>query len=75
MQATVVLTVINVEGYMTGLEFKFNPNFRLAPWGNRTGNRYGELPHYHRRGPIDQKSGETISGQGIGNHRPWQGGW
>ena len=33
--------------------------------------RYNLRPHYHRR-PITQPAGP---GQGIGQHRPWQGGW
>ena len=45
-------------------------DFRVAPFGNRTGHKYGELPHYHRRGT--DSSGNTIPGQGIGRHRPWE---
>lgn len=44
---------------------------RFAPFGNRTGNSLGRLPHYHRR-TVDPVSGETIPGQGIGRHRPWE---
>ncbi|MBP1152572.1 RHS repeat-associated core domain-containing protein [Methylocaldum sp. RMAD-M] len=61
---------IHTIGFRTGGELSIGRNFRLAPWGNRTGNRYGELPHYHRRG-VDQ-SGQTLPGQGIGRHRPWE---
>jgi len=54
---------------------------RIAPFGNpRTqtmideGERnpwFRRLPHYHRRrlGP----DGNTLEGQGIGRHRPWEG--
>lgn len=53
-----------------GAEYSFGKNFRLAPWGNRTGNEYGRFPHYHRRGVgLD---GKTMDGQGIGRHRPWE---
>lgn len=52
------------------MEIKISKNLRIAPVGNRTGHKYGELPHYHRRG-ID-KSGSSIQGQGIGRHRPWE---
>lgn len=58
-------------GYKSGIELTFGRNFRLAPFGNRTGHELGELPHYHRRG-IDSLTGETIPGQGIGRHRPWE---
>jgi len=51
----------NYYGYRTGYEFRFGKNFRLAPWGNRTGHQYGKWPHYHRRGR-----------GGIGRHRPWE---
>lgn len=54
---------------LTGM-CKISKNLRIAPVGNRTGHKYGELPHYHRRG-ID-KSGSSIQGQGIGRHRPWE---
>ncbi|WP_199244331.1 RHS repeat domain-containing protein [Pseudodesulfovibrio cashew] len=57
--------------YKAGKEFKFGKNWRIAPLGNRTGKKVGELPHYHRRG-IDLKTGKTKEGQGIGRHRPWE---
>jgi hypothetical protein len=53
-----------------GREMQFGNDFRVAPFGNRTGNPLGELPHYHRRG-LDP-TGNTIPGQGIGRHRPWE---
>lgn len=43
---------------------------RFAPFGNRTGNPTGQLPHYHRRS-FDPMTGQTAPGQGIGRHRPW----
>ncbi len=58
--------------YVKGVEFVSGKNLRIAPWGNRTGNEYGELPHYHRR-IVDQETGDTVSGGGIGRHRPWEG--
>jgi len=57
--------------FNSGREIVFSKNFRLAPFGNRTGNTLGELPHYHRRG-IDPVTGNTRPGQGIGRHRPWE---
>jgi RHS repeat-associated protein len=57
-------------GVKLGTEFSFGNNFRIAPFGNRTGNRFGELPHYHRR--VIDAAGTTKSGQGIGRHRPWE---
>lgn len=53
-----------------GREVSFGKNFRIAPFGNRTGHPQGRYPHYHRRG-LD-KNGNTIPGQGIGRHRPWE---
>jgi hypothetical protein len=47
-----------------GSELRFGRNFRVAPFGNRTGHQYGRYPHYHRKGLGD--------GQGIGRHRPWE---
>ncbi len=55
---------------ITGREYKFGDDFRAAPWGNRTGHELGRWPHYHRRGTDGQ--GNTIPGQGIGRHRPWE---
>lgn len=53
-----------------GREITIGKDFRIAPFGNRTGNQFGELPHYHRRG-LDP-TGQTLPGQGIGRHRPWE---
>jgi RHS repeat-associated protein len=61
----------NVTGYATGYEFAIGRNFRIAPWGNRTGHPIGRFPHYHSR-VIDPKTGLTKPGQGIGRHRPWE---
>jgi RHS repeat-associated protein len=58
-------------GYRFGREVTFGRNVRIAPFGNRTGNRFGEFPHYHRRG-VDPISGQTLPGQGVGRHRPWE---
>lgn len=57
--------------YAAGREITLGSNLRLAPFGNRTGNALGELPHYHRRG-IDAVNNATKPGQGIGRHRPWE---
>ncbi|WP_161554281.1 RHS repeat-associated core domain-containing protein [Stenotrophobium rhamnosiphilum] len=59
------------KGYVVGAELRIGRNFRLAPWGNRTGHKYGELPHYHRR--VLDANGNTIPGGGIGRHRPYEG--
>jgi RHS repeat-associated protein len=48
-------------------------NVRIAPFGNRTGHPLGRYPHYHRRGPKGA-DGQTVPGQGIGRHRPWEKG-
>jgi hypothetical protein len=55
-----------------GNEIQFGRNFRLAPFGNRTGHPIGKWPHYHRR-VIDPATGNTLPGGGIGRHRPWEG--
>ena len=57
-------------GYSLGREISFGRNFRIAPFGNRTGHPTGRYPHYHRRG-VNPNTGQTISGQGINRHRPW----
>lgn len=50
-----------------GREIKIGKNFRLAPFGNRTGHPLGRWPHYHYR-----PSNPAPPGQGIGRHRPWE---
>lgn len=57
-------------GYRLGREISQGRNFRVAPFGNRTGHRTGRYPHYHRRG-MNRSTGDVHSGQGIGRHRPW----
>ncbi|MBM3997932.1 MAG: hypothetical protein FJ297_00070 [Planctomycetes bacterium] len=53
--------------YFLGREFTFAKNFRIAPFGNRTGHPIGKYPHYHYR-----PSNPAPPGQGIGRHRPWE---
>lgn len=60
----------SIAGYAKGIEFAAGEDFRIAPFGNRTGHPTGEFPHYHRR-VIDQNTGKTISGGSIKRHRPW----
>lgn len=62
---------IPFRGWLLGREIEIGTNFRFAPFGNRTGNPLGELPHYHRR--ITDGTGKTVPGGGIGRHRPWEG--
>jgi RHS repeat-associated protein len=59
-------------GWGIGGEIKIGSRFRLAPFGNRTGDACGELPHYHRSVPDQYNPGNSMEGQGIGRHRPWQ---
>jgi hypothetical protein len=54
----------------SGAELRLGNNLRIAPFGNRTGNQFGEFPHYHRRGV--GRDGVSLKGQGIGRHRPWE---
>jgi RHS repeat-associated protein len=65
----VIAAATSSAAWKRGLEFVFGKNFRIAPFGNRTGHPTGELPHYHRRG-LDP-DGNVRPGQGIGRHRPW----
>lgn len=58
-------------GFANGREIT-GKGWRVAPFGNRTGNEYGELPHYHRSVPDPAKPGQSMPGQGIGRHRPWE---
>jgi hypothetical protein len=46
---------------------------RVAPFGNRTGHPFGELPHYHRR--ILGPDGTTVPGGSLKWHRPWEKGF
>ncbi|NEP84224.1 MAG: hypothetical protein F6K39_42590 [Okeania sp. SIO3B3] len=52
-------------GYATGIEFPIpiGNKFRIALFGNRTGNSFGRWPHYHRSGPTNPKTGQVIAGQ------------
>ncbi|MDO8444574.1 MAG: hypothetical protein Q7T53_00465 [Deltaproteobacteria bacterium] len=59
-------------GYKTGYEITLFKGLRVAPFGNRTPDQYGKWPHYHRSVPDPTKPGQSISGQGIGRHRPWE---
>jgi len=59
------------KAFKLGREIKIGKNLRIAPWGNRTGHRYGRYPHYHRRGTRGA-DGNPLPGQGIGRHRPWE---
>jgi hypothetical protein len=54
-----------------GDEIQIGDDWRLAPFGNRRGNRLGNLPHYHRRGPRGP-DGSPPRGQGVKRHRPWE---
>jgi len=56
-----------------GVEYPMGPDMRLAPWGNRTGHRWGRYPHYHRR--ICGPNGQTCPGGSMRWHRPWEKGW
>ena len=61
-------------GYFTGNEFEIGDNFRISPFGNGDAeDPAARLPHYHWRQP--DEFGNSPPGQGIGQHRPWQGGF
>lgn len=57
----------------TGKEIPLGGKRRVAPFGNRTGHPYGELPHYHRR--ITGPDGKTVPGGSDKWHRPWEKGF
>ncbi len=56
----------NARGFETTLTRNFRVGWHRFPFGGRIVNR----PHYHLR-----PRGGAGPGQGIGNHRPWEGGW
>jgi RHS repeat-associated protein len=59
-------------GYTTGREFSAG-RWRFSPFGNSNGNRWVErVPHYHRSVPDPLNPGQSVPGQGIGRHRPWE---
>ena len=57
--------------FKQGREILIGQNWRIAPFGNRTGHPLGRWPHYHRRGTPgpDEK---IPKGQGIKRHRPFE---
>jgi hypothetical protein len=55
-----------------GREYLFGRNFRVAPFGNRTGHLIGRRPHCHRCGSGPHHPGQRLLGQGTGRHRPWE---
>ena len=47
--------------YLRGQEWpRGGKNFRIAPFGNRTGHPTGEYPHYHRGVPDPSKPGQSL---------------
>jgi hypothetical protein len=67
-----VLSQVGAGSYMRQTK---EPQFfgvRVAPYGNNTGNKYGQWPHYHRAVKNPNNPSETLPGQGIGRHRPWE---
>jgi hypothetical protein len=65
---------LEASGYFTGNEFEIGGNFRISPFGNGNAeDPAARLPHYHWRQP--DEFGNSPEGQGIGQHRPWQGGF
>ena len=56
----------------SGREYWIGDKLRVAPFGNRTGHRIGEWPHYHRSVPDPRSPMDSLPGQGIGRHRPWE---
>ena len=51
---------------------KAGGKWRVAPWGNRTDNKFGKWPHYHRSRPDPKRPGESLPGHSIGRHRPFE---
>jgi hypothetical protein len=65
------LALGNAYGFATGKEIALGRNFRIAPWGNRTGDKGGRFPRYHRRWPAGP-NGRPRYGGSIRKHRPWE---
>lgn len=57
--------------YGLGREIVVSRWERVAVFGNRAGNEYGEWPHYHRA-RIDPRTGQPMRDQGHRRHRPWE---
>jgi hypothetical protein len=57
--------------FKQGSEFVIGPNWRIAPFGNRTGHPIGRWPHYHRRGALGP-DGKPLPGEGMNRHRPFE---
>ena len=56
-----------------GPEYWIGPNLRVAPFGNKRYNPGSwRVPHYHRSRPNPMKPGDSLPGQGIKRHRPWE---
>ncbi len=54
-----------------GGRFGLKNGDRIAPFGNRTGHKYGRWTHYHRRGE-KLPNGQTRPGQSRDRHRPFE---
>jgi hypothetical protein len=52
-------------------EFTLRNGMRIAPFGNRAGNKNGTWPHYHRAKPDPSHPSQNLPGQNIRRHRPW----
>lgn len=59
-----------VSGWRSGRELSIGNNFRIALGNKNATNTVAKRPHYHRR--VTDGNGNTIDGQGIGRHRPWE---
>jgi hypothetical protein len=65
--------IVEDSGLLTGREISLGSRFRFSPFGNRNVNKwYMRIPHYHRSVPDPLRPGDSIPGQGIGRHRPWE---
>ena len=60
-----------VKGIRDGQEYRPTKNWRVAPYGNRTSHPTGRYPHYHRKVPDPRSPGDSLPGQGMKRHRPW----
>ena len=57
--------------FKQGREILIGQNWRIAPFGNRTGHPLGRWPHYHRRG-TPGPDGKPLPGEGMNRHRPFE---
>jgi hypothetical protein len=70
-------TVVRHEGTTRAFTLAADDECNQRAWhpgGNRTGNKWGEFPHYRRTICDPRNPGKLLPGRGMKNHRPWEDG-